>query len=117
MSDFENRARATLEASVAHLDARVRSRLTQARHAALDELGRRAPRHLWWRTLAPAAALGVAAVVATVLWSQRAGGPPSVAALPLTPTISVTAEELDLVLGEDPLVSALRDGLTPEPTI
>ena len=56
LEEFEARTRALLEESVTRVDARIRSRLNQARHAALAELARsqHAP---WWRSfgLAPAA--------------------------------------------------------------
>lgn len=104
----ERRTRAALEASVEHLDARVRSRLTQARHAALDELGGRAHHSIWWRLMAPAAAFSAAAAVAIVLWTQRAGEPAADTAAPMTAMASVPSEDLDLVLGEDPFDSALR---------
>ena len=56
MSDFEKRTRALLEESVSRTDGRIRSRLNQARHAALAQL-QPARRRPFWRsfTLAPAA--------------------------------------------------------------
>lgn len=79
MSDFETHSRATLDASIARLDGRVRSRLTQARHAALDELAQRrssvALRWQQWlrpRVLGPAGAVAAVAIVAVVLWTGRA---------------------------------------------
>jgi hypothetical protein len=41
LTDFERNARRVLEESVARLDGRTRSRLNQARHAALEAVGRR----------------------------------------------------------------------------
>jgi hypothetical protein len=68
---FAARARDLLQASADHLDARTLSRLTQARHAALDAVkdGRRAgfPAGGW---LAPAGGLAAAAVVA-LIWAGR----------------------------------------------
>ena len=77
MSEFERRTRATLDESLPKLNGRVRSRLTQARHAAIEELKQRrsgSARWLQWiqlRTLAPAGAVAAAALVAVVLWSGR----------------------------------------------
>src|SRR5262245_53167050 len=65
---FEERARAVLGESVTRVDARVRWRLNQARHAALEEIAAR--RRSFWRApmLMPATgAVAAAAVVALVL--------------------------------------------------
>jgi ferric-dicitrate binding protein FerR (iron transport regulator) len=63
---FERRAREVFDASVEGLDARTRSRLNQARHAATAEIerSRRSP----WRSWAPAGALAAAALMAVMLW-------------------------------------------------
>ena len=66
--DFENRSREVLEESVARLDGRTRSRLTQARHAALAQLER--PVRQWWRSYVPAGAAAAAAVFAVMLYVQ-----------------------------------------------
>ena len=70
MSDeLEHKARQLFEDSVERLDARTRSKLTQARNRALDEVRKGAARRRWiW---APAGGFAVAAVVAVgvVLWS------------------------------------------------
>jgi anti-sigma-K factor RskA len=73
---FEKRARALLEESVARIDARTRSRLNQARHAALDAAARRrrTPR---WRSFGLAPAAGVVAALALAVgaasWADVAG--------------------------------------------
>lgn len=121
MSDPESSSRTLLESSVAHLDARVRSRLTQARHAALDELDRCSQRTAWPRLLAPVVALGSAAAVALVLWSQRPeGAAPRMAAATIQDTLpeeaapaptmlaSVSSDEVDFLLGQDPLAAVLE---------
>jgi hypothetical protein len=65
--DFENKARALFEDSVERLDARTRSKLTQARNRALDEVQQGAARRRWiW---APVGGLALAAVVAVVMVS------------------------------------------------
>jgi negative regulator of sigma E activity len=63
--DFEKRSQEVLEESVARLDGRTRSRLTQARHAALAQLER--PARQWWRSYVPAGA-AAAAVLAVMLY-------------------------------------------------
>ena len=70
--EFEKRTKEVLEESTARLDGRTRSRLTQARHAALAELAR--PERHWWRSYVPAGAAAAVAVLAVVMWS---GLPPA----------------------------------------
>jgi hypothetical protein len=73
---FEQRAAELLRDSADSLDAGTRSRLTQARHAALENMRAR-PAWLDFRVLAPGGAVAAAAVVAVLLWSgagQRATG-------------------------------------------
>ena len=73
---FEQRAAELLRDSADSLDAGTRSRLTQARHAALENIRTR-PSWLDLRVLAPGGAVAAAAVVAMLLWSgagQRATG-------------------------------------------
>jgi hypothetical protein len=54
MTEFEKRTHEVLEESAGRLDGRTRSRLTQARHAALARLER--PARGFWRSYAPAGA-------------------------------------------------------------
>lgn len=68
--DFEKRTREVLQESTARLDGRTSSRLTQARHAALDSLQRPARRRLG--LFIPAGAAAAAAVLAVVMWSGPA---------------------------------------------
>jgi hypothetical protein len=96
---FEEQARAVLAESVTRIDSRIRSRLNQARQAAIAEVSRpsRRPRLL----LMPAAGAVVAAVlVAMVLWQHR---PDS--ALPGNDGGGqmVAAEDLDLIADTDGL--------------
>lgn len=77
MTDFEKRTHDVLEESTARLDGRTRSRLTQARHAALAQLEK--PARQWWRSYVPAGAAAAAAVLAVVFFVGRPGtvsGPP-----------------------------------------
>jgi hypothetical protein len=72
--EFEQHARALLEDSVLRIDGRVRSRLNQARHAAVDDASRRPS--IWRRfSLMPAAgAVAAAALIAFVLWPHSHQG-------------------------------------------
>jgi|HubBroStandDraft_4_1064222.scaffolds.fasta_scaffold27283_2 hypothetical protein len=92
VTQFERNARALLEESVSRIDARTRSRLTQARHAALEAAGTRRPRWLSSFTLMPAAsAAGAALLVAFVLWHRQPAGE-----LPLEGR-SAPVEDIDLL--------------------
>jgi hypothetical protein len=64
-TDFEARSKSAFDASVEHLDGRTRSKLTQARTAALAEFERARARRRWL-SYTPAAGL-TAAVVLSVL--------------------------------------------------
>lgn len=75
ITQFERNARALLEESVSRIDARTRSRLNQARHAALAAAGTPRPRWLSSFTLMPAASAAAAALlVAFVLWQRQPAG-------------------------------------------
>jgi hypothetical protein len=66
---FQERSRALFHDSVDGLDMRLRSRLTQARHAAIEAAA--TSRRPWFfrvRAWAPAAGVTAAAVLATALW-------------------------------------------------
>jgi len=79
LTEFERNARAVLEQSLARIDARTRSRLNQARHAALEAAGTR--RRAWWRSLTLLPTAGAAAavlLVAVLLWHRQPGGEPAV---------------------------------------
>jgi hypothetical protein len=74
--EFEKQARELLEESTQRLDGRVRSRLTQARFAAVEE-ARRSRHSSTWRTWVPAGALAAAAVLAVVVWNGQPAPPAS----------------------------------------
>jgi negative regulator of sigma E activity len=93
-SELERRAKRAFDDSVAALDGATRSRLTQARHRALDEHAQRRDRG-WLATLAPAGAAAAMALVAWfVVWQQP-------------PTTEVVQEaalgDLEILLGEEDL--------------
>ena len=71
MSDLEKRTQEVLEESVSRLDGRTRSRLTQARHAALAGLDK--PARQWWRSYVPAGAAAAVAVFAVMLYTGGHG--------------------------------------------
>jgi hypothetical protein len=71
---FEQRAAELLRESADSIDAATRSKLTQARHAALENISTR-PAWLDLRFLAPGGAVAAAAVVAMLLWSGVVHGP------------------------------------------
>ena len=66
---FEARSRALFQDSVEGLDMRIRSRLTQARSAALDAAAtRRRPWLFGWKMWTPAAGVTAAAILGVALW-------------------------------------------------
>lgn len=87
---LERRAQELLRASADGLDGNIRSRLTQARSAAIEE-ARRARTLFSRRTLVPAGALAAAAVLAVMLWSGGSRTP-----VPATPHNSF--EDIDLLV-------------------
>ena len=65
---FEMRSRALFQDSVEGLDFAVRSRLTQARSAALSASHRGRPWFLDWKIWTPAAGVTAAAILGVSLW-------------------------------------------------
>ena len=104
--EFEAHAKSTLEESVTRVNARARSRLNQARHAALEEIAAR-PRSFWRNpALMPATGAVAAAVVVAFMLSTRHGaehGLPSSEGQSGYEDIEMLAdtEGLDLVEGGD----------------
>lgn len=104
-AEFEQQLHALLEESVRRVGGRARSRLNQARHAALAEAARssrwRLPlraaawlrAHLSW--LPAGGAVAAAALVAIVLWPHAPQGYPPVGASP------TGVEDLDLIADRD----------------
>jgi hypothetical protein len=99
-NEFEKRTQEILEESTARLDGRTRSRLTQARHAALGAGSKPATRWLGWKAMAPAG-VAAAAVLAVLIWPGARGADPA----PLddielladgeAPDFTVVAEDLE----------------------
>jgi hypothetical protein len=87
--EFENRTRGLLDESAARLDGRTLSRLTQARHAALERLER--PSRFGWRMLVPAGAAAAVAVLAVMMWQ------PDTQPIPGTAQAVSPVEDLELL--------------------
>jgi hypothetical protein len=106
LTDFERLSRQALEESVLRIDSRVRSRLNQARQAAVEEASvRRRPLFSRFFTLVPTAGAAAAAVlVAMVLWHR---GPQ--VDFPGPPIESQKVEDLDLLADGDAL-DLIQDG-------
>jgi hypothetical protein len=68
--DFEERTKLLFEQSVAALDGQTRSKLTQARYRALQELAAR-PGLTWSRSWLPAGAVAAVALLSLMLWQGR----------------------------------------------
>jgi len=68
-SEFEQQSRDVLKASADNLDGHVRSRLTQARFAAVEEA--RKARSSGLRTWLPAGAVAATGVLAAVMWTGK----------------------------------------------
>ena len=103
LTDFERLSRQALEESVLRIDGRVRSRLNQARQAAVEEASaRRRPLFSRFFTLVPTAGAAAAAVlVAMVLWHH---GPQ----LEL-PAVGDGSQDLDL-LADGEALDLVQDG-------
>jgi negative regulator of sigma E activity len=72
LTDFERRARVALEESVLRIDGRVRSRLNQARQAAVEAtVSRRRPLFSRFFTLVPTASAAAAALLVAVFLVHR----------------------------------------------
>jgi hypothetical protein len=98
LTEFESKARTVLEASCAAIDGRTRSRLNQARQAALAAAAR--PHRTGWRSLTfmPAAgAVAAALVVSVLLWHRE----PSLTVPAEETARSNAVEDMDLLADSD----------------
>ncbi len=94
---FEVRSRSLFQDSVDGLDMRIRSRLTQARSAALESAHGRRPLVFGWKMWAPAAGVTAAAILALGLWI----GSPMLHQTATTADAASNLEDLDLVASTD----------------
>ena len=108
LTDFERQTRLVLEESVRRVEGRVRSRLNQARQAAVEAAATRR-RPIFWRLFAlvpTAGAVAAALLVTTTLWHHE--GP--VAELPVALERSThPGEELEL-LADGEALDLVQDG-------
>jgi hypothetical protein len=96
--EFEMRSRALFQDSVEGLDMRIRSRLTQARSAALEAAAQHRRRWLFgWKMWTPAAGVTAAAILGLSLWI---GSPIGHQATTMADAQS-NFEDLDLVASTD----------------
>lgn len=91
---FERRTKRVFDDSVAALDAATRSRLTQARYAALEQHAALVRDRGWRRSLLPGA---VAAATALVAWLVVQ------APVPSEPVQQASLGDLEILLGEEDL--------------
>jgi hypothetical protein len=112
--NLERRARALLHESAEQLDGRTRSRLTQARHAAVAAL--RQPQVRVWRWLAPLSGATATAVLAAILLFNPARHS-------VDQSEVVVADELEMMTSEDSLdfyrdveFYAWLDSVLPDPS-
>lgn len=106
LTDFERQSRLVLEESVLRIDGRVRSRLNQARQAAVEAASaKRRPMFGRFFALVPTAGAAAAALlVAMVLWHRAPDGEPHVVVADLHPgdlELMADGEGLDLVQDGD----------------
>jgi len=94
--ELEKRTKEVFDESLREIDAATRSRLTQARYRALQELTpSRARRSSWHWSFAPAGALAAAALVALLLWQSEPATEPTLQA--------AAAADLEILLAEEEL--------------
>jgi|HubBroStandDraft_6_1064221.scaffolds.fasta_scaffold345491_3 hypothetical protein len=100
LTEFERNARALLTQSVSRIDARMRSRLNQARQAALAAAGARR-RSLSWRslTLMPVTGAAAAAMLVVLLWHHEPAG----IEMPMPEAQRSTVEDMDLLADNEAL--------------
>lgn len=114
-ADFERQLQTLLEESVLRVGGHARSRLNQARQAAIAEAGRQDWRaRLWrvlrvtyqWPSMAAGGAVAAAVLVSFVLWPHAPQGYPAIEAN------HTTVEDLDLLADRDgmDLVQGGSDG-------
>jgi hypothetical protein len=96
-SRLEERSRRLFDDSVGSVDMRVRSRLTQARHAALEAAARPANHFLRFPLWTSAAGVTAAAVLGVAIWF---GAPAGHHGMPVMETQS-NLEDLDIVTASD----------------
>ncbi len=110
LTDFERQSCLVLEESVRRIDGRVRSRLNQARQAAVDAAAVRRQRPVFWPFFAvvpTAGAIAAALLVAMVLWHRD--GRTDRVELPMNAESARTGEDLEL-LADGEALDLVQDG-------
>jgi hypothetical protein len=108
--DLERKARALFEDSVERLDARTRSKLTQARNRALDEVKQGAARRRWIWAPAGGFAFAVLVVLGIVLWPGLSTQPGPVA----LEDLDIVADSENLEMLEDVEFYMWLEDATPD---
>lgn len=108
VTDFERRARASLEASLMRVDGHVRSRLNQARHLAVAEAASRGGPFSFWLRVRLMPAIG--AVAAAILVALFLGSLPQHHVQPPQSDLRPAVEDLDLLADADGLDLVQSDG-------
>lgn len=97
---LEERSRELLRDSVDRIEGRVRSRLTQARYAAV-EAARFNRTGALWRAWVPAGGVAAAAVLAVLLWNARDNGQQELT-VAATPAGAISPmDDLDLLMASE----------------
>lgn len=100
LDEFARRTRALLQESVANLDGAMRSRLTRARYAALEQAAAgNSPAWSWQRWL-PAGAIASAVLTVLIVVGQQRATPPLQASAP------ASGEDIELLADADGLALA-----------
>lgn len=97
--ELELRAREAFDEHVASLDARTRSRLNQARHAALD-VARTKKRLIMPRWLMPAGSMAALAMIVTVTFQYMHD---TAAVSANKPAVTSAMEDMDIIASNDEL--------------
>ncbi len=109
LTDFERQSRLVLEESLRRIDGRVRSRLNQARQAAVEAAATR-PRPAFWRlfALVPTAGAVAAALLVTMILWHRDGHTDRIE-LPINAESPHPGEDLEL-LADGEALDLVQDG-------
>ncbi len=95
---FEERSRALFDDSVSSLDFALRSRLTQARHAAMDAASARRPWLPLFASWKPVAGVSAAAILGAFLWL---GSPLDPRPITVSADGQSNLEDLEIVASSD----------------
>ncbi len=102
--EIEQRSRELLQAGVDNIEGRVRSRLTRARFAAVEEASAHRAGPIW-RIWVPAGGVAAAAVLAVMLWSgqgrEQDSGLVEVAGENVSPPAISPVDDLDLLMASE----------------